>query len=57
MKKIYQIIIIIVTIITYAFIGVTSTNEATADVQAHDTEYAQLVNSVGENAAHFLMNR
>lgn len=56
MKKAYQIIIIIVAIVTYMFLGVTSTDEAKADVASHDATYNQLVEEVGENAASFLMN-
>lgn len=33
----------------------TTTDEAVADVLAHDAEYTRLTNEVGENAAHFLM--
>lgn len=55
MKTIFKITIIVIAIVTYALLGVTSTDEAAADVSAHDAKYTRLINEVGENAAYFLM--
>ena len=56
MKIFYQVIIVIATVVIYMLLGVTSTDEATINVQAHDAQYQELVREVGENAANFLMN-
>ena len=57
MKLFWKIVIIVIAILTYILIGVTSTDEGGADNAIYDAAYDSYVDQYGETAGDYLFSK